>query len=187
MASLIKHLEKHLGTIDCGWSVSADGEALEFQVVKFASPGSRQAPYSTLGLSRIPLRSTVSGKMIRQELLLLTPDEFGDQNIPAVLQNVAAEAIGLEKAYLRGEVIGPRGNLFDGLPFTALYVTLPVCLPDSFQQFQDDEGHSIVFAWLVPITDSEALFVATHGWEKFEDLLEQRNSDLVDFARPAVA
>jgi hypothetical protein len=187
MASLIEHLEKYLGAIDCGWSVSAEGDAMDFQVVKFALPGSHQVAYSTLGLSKIPLRSTVSGKMIRQELFLLAPEGFGDQNIPAVLQNVAAEAIGLDRAYLRGEVIGPRGSLFDGLPFTAFYVTLPVYLPDSFQQFQGDEGHTVVFGWLVPITASELQFVAAHGWEKFEDLLEQRNPDLVDYARSAVA
>lgn len=187
MASLIDHLEAHIGSIDCGWSVSADGDPMGFQVVKLSVPDLRRVAYSTLGVSRIPLESKVSAKRIRQELMILAPEEFGDQNIPAVLQNIAAEAIGLERAYLRGEVIGPRGNLFDGLPFTAFYVTVPIYLPDSFQSFQDDSDRSVVIAWLVPIMDSEARFVATQGWEAFEELLEQRDPNLVDFSRPPVA
>ncbi|MCX6613222.1 MAG: suppressor of fused domain protein [Acidobacteria bacterium] len=186
MKSLVDHIENYLGTIDSGWSDSADGDSMFFQIAKCVSR-SGDVAYSTLGLSKIPLRSEVSGNQVRQELFILVPVSFGDRNIPAVLQNVTAEAIGLKRAYLRGEVIGPRGNLFDGLPFTALYVTIPVCLPQGLQEFRDAEGQALVFAWLVPITETEANFIAARGWKEFENLLEERNADLVNLARPAVA
>ncbi len=123
MDSLIEHLEKHLGQIVAGWSLSADGDPMSFQVVKFHGEGAgKPVSYTTLGLSKCPLDSTASGKEIRQELLLLAPPGFGDRNIPALLQSIAAEALGLKRAYLRGEIIGPQGRLFDGLPFTSFYV-----------------------------------------------------------------
>lgn len=188
MPSLVEHLERHFGQIECGWSVSADGDPMAFQVVRFRGTGvAKPVPYGTLGLSKIPLISPVSGKEIRQELIFLAPPEFGDRNIPAILQNVAAEALGLERAYLRGDLIGPRSKLFDGLAFTALYVSVPVYFPDSLQTFVDDGGRAIVFAWLVPITGSEAKFVEAHGWGEFEEVLEHQNPDLVNFAREAVA
>jgi hypothetical protein len=184
---LIEHLERHLGPIDGGWSVSADGDPMPFQIARFRGGGPAEPiPFSTLGLSRFLLASAVSGKKVRQELLFLSPRDFGDRNIPAVLQNIAAEAVGLERAYLRGEVIGPRGRLFDGYLFTSLYVSIPVHQPDSFRSFTTGEGGSIVFAWLVPIFDPEAQYVRDHGWSRFEDMLVERDPDLVNFNRQPV-
>jgi hypothetical protein len=94
MTSLIEHLENHLGPIEAGWSQSADGDPMPFQVVKFRGQGSGgPVPYATLGLSKYALTSSVSGKKIRQELMLLTPADFGDRNIPAIMQTIGAEAL----------------------------------------------------------------------------------------------
>lgn len=185
MAKLVEHIEAYLGSINYGWSVSPDGEPLGFQIVKLAGLQSSYVPYVSLGMSNYPLRSDASSRDIWQELLFLAPLGFGDKNIPALLQSVVSEAIGLERAYLRGQVIGPRGNLFEGYPFTALYVSLPAYLPDSFKELRV-EGRAIVFGWLIPITDREAEFVLSQGWEAFEDLLERKDPDLVDLARLAL-
>lgn len=184
--AIIEHLERHLGPFHSGWSESANGEPVSCQVVKFKAPDSQTAVFSTLGMSRDVLQSRVSVKEINQELILMVYEDIGDRNIPAILQSLAAEAVGLGRAFLRGDVIGPRGTLFDGFPFTAFYVTLPVYLPDSFQTFHDDAGRNVVFAWLVPIMEDEVFYIRTNGWERFEDLLEQVNPDLVDFKRPAL-
>jgi len=156
-----------------------------FQVVKCLPSTSDYVAYCTLGLHRFPLQPAISGRPIRHELVLWAPATFGDQNIPAILQSVAVETIDQERAFLRGELIGPRGRVFEGLPFTAFYVTLPVYQTDDFQEFMDEAGHAIVFVWLVPIDDREAEYVRTHGWKKFEDLLEERDPHLTDFSRPS--
>jgi hypothetical protein len=182
--SLVDHLEAHLGRIERGWLESPDGDKMGFSVVE-CRPTAGHRWFSTLGLSNFALRCPRSSKIIRLELVFAAPESFGARNIPALMQNVGAEAIGLERAYLRGEVIGPRGSLLDGLPFTALYVAMPAYFPDSFHAFQDD-NRTVVFAWLVPIMDSEAEFVAKRGWSEFEDVLEAKDPDLLDFCRRAV-
>jgi hypothetical protein len=93
---LVRHLESYLMTIRGGWRELPDGQSAGFQVVEYEGLPTIQGTvaYSTLGLSNIPLPPpTKSGQLIRHELLLLARKSFGQQNIPAVLQQVAQEAI----------------------------------------------------------------------------------------------
>lgn len=84
---LVRHLEAHLGTILHGWSLDADGDTVPFQVVEL-SDGKEPSvhTYSTLGLSNHPLRSRVSNKEIRCELVMVARN--GSDAIPGVLQQV---------------------------------------------------------------------------------------------------
>lgn len=127
-----------------------------------------------------------SGKRIRHELFLVSYSDFGDQNIPGILQQVAQLAIDRKTAYLHGDIIGPYGKMFENLEMEALYVTLPVYFPDSFFVYSGEDNIQIVQAWLIPITFKEANFIKQNGWEKFEDLLEELDPDLIDFTRPSI-
>src|SRR5690606_12880710 len=119
--------ESYLGEIDYGWKEDADGQELSFHVVKYKSgPFPGCVTYSTLGLSLENLISPNSGKRIRHELFLVSYSDFGDQNIPGILQQVAQLAIDRKTAYLHGDIIGPYGKMFENLEIEALYVTLPV-------------------------------------------------------------
>ncbi|CAM4210760.1 hypothetical protein PAEN110709_01745 [Paenibacillus endophyticus] len=86
-------------------------------------------------------------------------------------------------AYLRGDIIGPFGTLFEGTELVALYVTTPVYFPDSFHTYDTTNDISIVQAWLVPITLNEASYVKENGWEAFEDKLEELDPDLKNYKR----
>lgn len=186
MKNLIEHLESHLGQIDVGWKDS-DGTAWPFQVLRFlGGPIANTVTYSTLGLSDTALPSPVSGKQVRHELLFMARPAFCDRNIPAILHQVGMEAITSRRAYLRGDVIGPRGALISGTDMEALYVSLPVYLPDSFATYKSPEGISCIFAWLVPITSQEAAFAKTKGWETFEDRLASVDPDLLDLRRKSI-
>lgn len=188
MTSLVDHLESHLGRIEVGWSESDEGEPLPFQVVRFSGgPVEGCRVFSTLGLSRYPLLSRVSHKMIRHELVLLARRGFGDKNLPGLLQQLGLECLKDNTAYLRGDVIGPRGVLFDGSTLQALYVAMPAYFPDSFASFQPAEGEAVVMVWLVPISAGEALFVRERGWQSFEDALLRYDPDLSDFTRPPLS
>lgn len=94
------------------------------------------------------------------------------------------EAIERDLACYLGNVIGPRGALQAGASVSALYVALPVYLPDSFHVLAGPEP--IVFAWLVPITKSEADFVRAHGRDEFETALEAADPDLLDVSRKGI-
>lgn len=178
-AGLVEHLERFLGEVDVGWSKDADGFGLPFQVVRFA-PGAmaRCAVFSTLGLSTTPLRSRHSGKSIRHEFMMIVPERLSEGPVPGLLQQVGLDVVASGSALLRGDVLGPRGPLFAMSKMEALYAAIPVYLPDEFGQFED-----VVIVWLVPVSRSEADFVATRGWPAFERRLIDVDPDLTDVDR----
>jgi Suppressor of fused protein (SUFU) len=67
----------------------------------------------------------------------------------------------------------------------ALYVTLPVYFPNEFFT-SEEESHTVVIAWLVPISASEAHYIVHHGWADFEDRLAEQDPDLTDFGRQPI-
>jgi hypothetical protein len=181
MSGLIGHLEKYLGRIDVGWQ-----EPDSFRVLRFKhGPIANAVAFSTLGLSNSPLASPTTGKSVRHELLFINRADRGDMNIPAVLRQVGMESLSKKRPVLRGDVIGPRGQLFNGSTMEALYVAIPVYLPDSFHTYTS-QNYSVVFPWLVPITRQEALYVAQNGWNAFEDRLSETDPDLLDIQRPSI-
>ncbi len=183
---LIQHFERVLGLIEAGWSVDADGLRMPFQVARFpqgSGPGT--VSFATLGLGRYPLPSLASGRAIRHELLLLAPESLKDGMLPSLIHQIGEETLQSGRPLLQGDVIGPRGPLVPGSQMEALYVTLPVYFPDEFATFEE-EGHTTVIAWLVPISASEAHYIVHHGWADFEDRLAEQDPDLTDFGRQPI-
>lgn len=181
---LIEHFEHTLGPIEYGWSVDPDGAKMPFQIVRFTRGSDPESvSYSTLGLSRKALPSPNSQQLIRHELLMLAPESLTPDYIASILLQVGEMVIRRGRALLRGDVIGPAGALVSGATVTALYVTMPSYFPEDFAVF-DAGGHgAVVIAWLVPITDSEADYASSHGWDAFEDKLVEQDPDVVDFHR----
>jgi len=187
----ITHIERYLGPIQRGWSKTPDGHSMGFQIAEcFGGKVDRTHIYCTIGLSDYPLPSAVSNKTIRHELMVAVPDAFDASNVIGVLHQLASIALKRNSAFLRGEVIEGASLVFQHKPFNGFYITMPVILPEDFNTytFKDnlcgtcDHG---MFAWLVPITKSEAGFVREKGWEKFEELLESKKADLIDLNRPS--
>jgi hypothetical protein len=141
---VIDHIEKFCGPIVKGWSCDADGNKMPFQVVQMqGGPIAGTATYATLGLGKIPLRARTSDRVIRHELVMLSRSDTVPENLPALLQEVAMEAVQRNYAYVRGEVIGPRGPLFPGSTVTALYVAIPVYFPQEFSNMMSGERFSL--------------------------------------------
>jgi hypothetical protein len=186
MAGLVEHFERFLGSIQLGWTHDADGVEMPFQVVRFEKgSGSGTVGFARLGLSRHGLPSVTSGREIRHQLLLLVPDSLRDGPMPALLHQVGMRALTSERALLRGDVLGPQGPLLPGSSMVALYVGMPVYFPDEFGSCEED-GHSVVIAWLIPISKLEAGYVARHGWGAFEERLVEADPDLTDAYRPSM-
>lgn len=181
-------LEQHLGEIQYGFTHDENGDRLTFQIVKYGEglPFEGAVTYTTLGLSNEVLHSRQSGKNIRQELVFVAPSNYSDRNIPGILQRVASMAISSRHAWLRGDVIGPYGTMLVDSEMEGLYVAPPVYFPDDFATYTEENGKQIVLAWLIPVTPSEIHFVNQNGWERFEDLLETTNPDLIDFNRKSI-
>jgi hypothetical protein len=186
VTNLADHFERTLGPIHTGWSADPNGAPMPFQVVRF-SDGSDfdSVGYATLRLSRFPLSSRTTGRVIRQELLVLAAESLDPDRVVSLLLQVGSAALHARHALLRGDVIGPAGAFIPGSDLTALYVAAPVYFPDEFATFVGDEGE-VVIVWLVPISTLEANFVARRGWSAFEDKLVEQDPDLVDFSRPGM-
>lgn len=179
--AVVKHLETHLGTIQHGWSVDAEGFPVSFQVVELGrekEPTVKQ--FATLGLSNFPLISRVSGKAISCELVMVARN--GSGAIPGVMQQIGRELVQQGNALLRGDVIGPRGLLVAGSQLAALYASIPTWFPDSFASCTTGSG-TVVFVWLIPISCEEADFIRQNGWNVFEETLQQCDPDLSDLLR----
>lgn len=181
-------MELFLGQVEVGWTEDADGNAMPFQMLKFEPPAlANTSAFTTPGLARHALASRTPEKSIHLELMLLT--QRGDANerwLPSLLHQVASDSIRTGSALLRGEVLGPRGALVPESELEALYVASPVYFPDEFAAHQAP-GQTTIFAWLVPISASEARFVQEQGWEAFESRLVEQNPDLCNWDRPAIA
>lgn len=184
---LVEHLERWLGEIVMGWrALAPDGEQLPFQVVRHGSPVPRSVAYATLGLNRFPGGTALDGHPIRQELLLLLPDDLPDQDrIAAATLSDAGLHVLEQGPLLRGEVLHVHVDPLVEAGKPALYVTGPVYLDDAFAVVEEN-GHPVMIAWLVPISAAEHQYVVTQGWDAFEDVLVARGPALVEVRRPSV-
>ena len=182
--TLIDHVEKYLGKIQEGWTTTFEGKALPFQVARTArGPAPNSVAYVTLGVSGQPMPSPMSDKQIRQEFVMAVATPDMQAGIPGLLQQVATEVLARNRPLLRGEVIGPRGPLFQDSSAQALYVSLPAYFPDEFAVYESASHGPVVMAWLVPITSKEAQFISRYGWDRFEDELVEKDPDLLDVYR----
>lgn len=182
---LIRHIEAYLGRIERGWKMDADLHGMPFQAVRLSGENLPKAKYfSTLGLSNFPLKSRTSDKTILCELVMATHDDGGMS--PSLLHQVGQEVVESGHAPLRGDVIGPRGSLIEGATTEALYASIPVYFPDEFASCMIKGTGTVIFIWLIPITDKEADFVNRSGWDAFEDLLEKEDPDLLDLFRSSI-
>jgi len=185
MSGFIAHLENYLGEIDGGWFQRAEEgeETPPFQVVRFAGgavPG--VVAYATLGLARTELRARVTEDPVRMEFVMLIAEHADDSSVPEVMREVGMRALDSGSAVLRGDVIGPEGTTFSVGSQSALYATLPSSLPPEFATH-----NGATFAWLAPISDSEARFVGSLGWSSFETHIKALNIDLTDPERLSAA
>lgn len=120
MTGLIEHMEGTLGPIECGWRVGEKGQPTSFQIVRY-EPGSvgldpRARAFSTLGLSRHLLGQGEDCRTLRLELLALAQRDVPDTAIVNFLADVGEEVARSHETLLRGDVIGPRGQLLPAVP-----------------------------------------------------------------------
>jgi len=177
---LLRHLERHLGTMAGG--IGGETTGLPISICLFDQiPLRGSVAYVTLGLSGHRLDGAGrDGQDVRMELLAMLNAGPRARLFPAIVVDVVSDVLKSHRALLRGEVIGPRGPLWASSQLEALYVTAPVYFEDSFAKVAMGDGSECIIAWLVPITLREAAFVATHGWRRFEELLASEDPDLLD-------
>ena len=181
--NIIDHVEKYLGLIDAGWTPRGLSE--DVSVSRFLNqPVEEISTYVTFGLSDHKL-SMPNGKSVRQEFIFSTLESVPGEEVAGLLLRMADLIMSRKKAILRGEVIGPGREMFSGSSMNAIYVSIPVMFDEKFATFEGTLP-STVLVWLIPILSNEAKYIEEHGWEEFEDVLEQNDPDLWDLGRQSV-
>lgn len=181
--TIIEHLEKHLGKIDQGWKENAVDH--ELQVVSFKdSPGVTVTTYLTLGFSDCAMNLS-DVKKVRQELVFSVYTLTNSELVVSFLLFLCELIIDRGKAVLRGEVIPLSKGISQKMGFDAVYCTIPVFFDDEFCTYNESLP-STVMVWILPIYQSEANYIEAHGWESFEDLLEDQDPDLCSLERNSV-
>jgi Suppressor of fused protein (SUFU) len=182
---LVEHYESVLGTIDSAWSALGDDDAVRFSVLRFRGAPMRGAEtLATLGLSHTRL-ALPRGRAVRQELVVTCYERFAGDDLAALLQAVGEDVLDKGTALLRGEVLGPAGQLLPDTALTALYVSVPAVFPDQLHGYEGSDPETVI-VWLVPISTGEATLVRERGWSAFEELLEAADPDLFDLHRASL-
>lgn len=177
---LPEHYECEIGKIDRGWSDK--DQSWGIQVVSFRDrPESGVTTFATLGLSRHLLKQP-SGQQVRQELLISAKEKHADMSLAKLLLFVAERVLKDHNAVLRGELVGPDLGAIPGSTVVTNYVTNPSPFEGLLSRRAGTDT-SIVFAYLVPVTASEASLIRKRGWRWFEAQLEAQNPDIWDFGR----
>ena len=181
-ANFVEHMEEHLGRIQAGARLSESIHGVRF--ADMPEPGA--STFATLGLTHHVLKQGGDGPDVRVEFLVACRDEVVDAFNPlSVLAAMSDQAMDLHTAPPRGTVIGPRGRFFPASEMEALYCAAPTYFHEELTSFSGFP-EPLVIVWLVPIHPAEARFIRSHGWQKFEEKLDEANPDLLDLGRAAV-
>src|SRR6185369_4534715 len=179
--SLVEHLKRHLGEDDDKSAPALTFPDLGFGILTYLDQPVRGATtYLTVGLSRHVL-SQASGKPISQELLMSVRTDTKNVRPEMSLASLAHDFLERHVPIPDGQVIGWHGGVFPDSRFTAIFCTSARYFPSEFERTDGDPP--VVFVWLVPITQGEAMYCRTHGHSAFEELLLTQDPDLLDLER----
>jgi hypothetical protein len=181
--SLLEHIETALGPIEEGWELTESPSRI--RVASFRQqPFEGAITYVTIGLSENVLPMT-AGRDVRQELVFSAHESFSRGAISSFLLTFADYILSKRRALLRGDVVGPGEPIIPGVSLDAVYSALPVIFQEGFATY-DATAPPTVFVWLIPLHEREADFVKKNGWNRFEDMLAEKDPDLLDLNRPVV-
>lgn len=187
-ASIVAHLEAHLGTLAQAWVNEAHPE---MGVAMFTDPPWEDAlVLATAGLSHHPL-DMPSGAKVRHELVMpLAADEAEPgpatlSSLVGLLMFLSDGLIDMKRSPGRGQVILLPQDVAEALRFAAIYCSAPTFLEDDFALIRATDPPTVLI-WTIPIQQAEANYIAAEGWNAFEDRLVDAEPDLFVPHRPAV-
>ncbi|QKL55768.1 suppressor of fused domain protein [Ralstonia solanacearum] len=182
--TIIEHLERHLGPIAEGWGApTSSDDQVRVRIVRFSNvPYDGAVTFCTVGHSD-HIAEMGDGRTVRQELLFSVAGRYPADQVASFLLTLSNHLRSRTKALLRGEVIGPSAPVIPGVAADAVYASMPVIFPQGLELYSESTPPTVL-VWLIPLLASEAGFVRQEGWSRFEDLLEERNPDVLDLNRP---
>jgi hypothetical protein len=175
--TLISQVEEVFGRIERGWSFQSGAHT--YKVVECLDGRLKGVnTYCTIGVSHAVLQLG-QGRYISQEVLISLDDSFIPNNIAALVSQVSDQILDKHAPLKDSEIIRRSGPIFEGKSFTAFWVKSPIFFGDDAGGYKGDEvgGGVCIFAWLIPLFESEARFVELNGGGAFEDILVDNEVD----------
>lgn len=167
---VINHLERYLGEIKEG--IRLDDRQFHISMSIFCNtPFDDVNSYASLGLS-----SFLLSKGVRLELIFTAGKEFDSRKVAlfflAFCEGIAKSGISPNQGtvYDFGDAIYPECKM------RKIYVTTPVFYEEDIQILQYDST-KVIFPWIFPIYESEALYIEQNGHDEFESYLEEAEID----------
>ena len=182
---IISHFHKHIGPTKRTWTLGADQEPLSVPLAEFDGPFPGALTIATMGLSGHVLEQPGMAP-IRQELMWMSWKRFRSTAVLSVLEDMADTAIERRVGYKRGEWRDFGAPVVPESQMTALYLAVPVYLPDSFHILDGVYAEPLAAMWVLPVFASESRYCKEHGWDAFEDRLSEADPDLLDLERPPI-
>lgn len=182
LRNLLDHMESYLGAYKSRF-VTGDGTAPSGPPLLLfdRQPFDDASTITTFGLSN-HLLSQPRSPPIRQELVMCFHKDASPIPFGQILTAIAQRLIDRHKALLRGDVLFLEGPIVPGHLQSALLCTNPWYWTDGFEQASVDVG-SVIFVWLVPVFDDEGNFIQSHGLEAWEQMISNKDVDLLDLSR----
>lgn len=179
---LARHLRDSLGMAA---RLRIEGGVPLFTLSDSPSPG--METHATLGLSSLPLKldDGTTARHGAELLLAAAADESGAADALAeVARQVAAKGKALLPGMILTDVLAGRPfvaphlrHLLLAAPFLWVPPPGPLRLPERL----------VVLFQAIPISEPERQVALREGGEELEDMLEEAEADILDFARPSVA
>lgn len=123
---------------------------------------------------------------LHEELVIACWADGPVEDLALVLEFLVRQLADGREPLLYGDVVGPAGPIVAGTAMEAMYVCEPAYFPEGFALYVATDGCEIRTRWLLPIYADEALAVGEKGAGFFEDLLVERDPDLLSLRRPSV-
>lgn len=174
---LLNHYEHFLGDY-IGADVYSNGER-EIQILGFPKAIENSMVFTTLGLSKY------SDMINNQCEIALVVDESYDE-CAEVFANAVFYILSNRMNFGKGILIEGAGsidaNFVEKFNKTALYFTNVFILPEDFAFVNDVCRVYMCFF----VSKEEAEYIKKYGSEKFEDLLDKSDVDVIDLKRKSV-
>jgi hypothetical protein len=125
------------------------------------------------------------GREVRQELVFTAYENFPAEEIASFMLSFCDYILTRNQALLRGNVVGPSAPLIPNVAVNSVYASIPVIFDESFSTYRTSSPHTVM-VWLIPLLKEEAVFVKANGWNRFEEVLEHENPDLMELNRVSI-
>jgi hypothetical protein len=148
------------------------------------APGRGHTSFSTVTLSDSPLIRRGKEFPVRIELAgVCASDVKGFDNAVCT----AALFVMKDKWFCQpGVVFETMLSMYDlSATMEHLYFTAPSHWP-ALNTTLELSTKKVTWLWAIPISEAESRFIAEHGDDKFEDLLERSGADVFDIHRPSI-